>query len=279
MTYYSNFYLLGHRGARAERLENSENGFCHAQTLQKHGLNGVEFDVQMTADGAFVVVHDETLQRLSNLQSRIADKTLAELTQVYQSDIGRFDERFNCNFLGQKILLLIDLLPYLHGYQHIELEIKTHAKTHPQALVKNLLRLLSNKNWQDLPITLTSFDTEVLSQLQLQQSYFPIRLNTGLLLEPKAILNTQIAFLPTLDKTGETLIYDTFNLACRLGCCQVGVYYPLITPELVAIAKRFGLKVTAWTVNDVAVAKNLIEMGVDCVITDYPTSFLDKLVI
>lgn len=45
-------FLLGHRGARAEMLENSQVGFAYAQHLRLHnqGLDGVEFDVQITAD-------------------------------------------------------------------------------------------------------------------------------------------------------------------------------------------------------------------------------------
>lgn len=273
------YYLLGHRAARAERLENCQDGFAYVQQLQKHGkqLDGVEFDVQMTADGKFVVVHDETLNRLAKQQSWIADKTWAELDAIVQSDYGRFSQRFELGFLKHHVLLLDDLPPYLQHFRHIELEIKTHAKTHPASLVKNLLRLLSQGIWQALPITLTSFDTDVLYQIRNQQQSLPPKLHTGLLLEPKTTLASQIAFLPTPDAAGKHLILQTFNRACALGCSQVGIYYALITPTLLEIAKIYGLTVTAWTVNEVDVAKRLIEMGVDCVITDYPTQFLTQL--
>ena len=283
------YYLLGHRAARAERLENCQDGFAYVQQLQKHGkqLDGVEFDIQMTADGKFVVVHDETLNRLARQQSWIADKTWAELDAIVQSDYGRFSQRFELGFLKHHILLLDDLPPYLQHFRHIELEIKTHAKTQPALLVKNLLRLLSQEVWQDLPITLTSFDTDTLYQIQSQQQFLNFHFPTGLLLEPKTLepktlepkptLASQIAFLPTPDAAGKHLILQTFNRACALGCSQVGIYYVLITPALLEIAKIYGLTVTAWTVNEVDVAKCLIEMGVDCVITDYPTQFLTQL--
>ena len=288
------YYLLGHRAARAERLENCQDGFAYVQQLQKHGkqLDGVEFDVQMTADGKFVVVHDETLNRLAGQQSWIADKTWAELDAIVQSDYGRFSQRFELGFLKHHVLLLDDLPPYLQHFRHIELEIKTHAKTYPASLVKNLLRLLSQGIWQALPITLTSFDTDILYQIQNQQQFLTFHFPTGLLLEPKTLepktlkpktlepkttLASQIAFLPTPDAAGKSLILQTFNRACALGCSQVGIYYALITPTLLEIAKIYGLTVTAWTVNEIDVAKRLIEMGVDCVITDYPTQFLTQL--
>lgn len=273
------YYLLGHRAARAEMLENCQDGFAYVQQLQKHGkqLDGVEFDIQMTADGKFVVVHDETLNRLAGQQSWIADKTWTELDAIVQSDYGRFSQRFELGFLKHHVLLLDDLPRYLQYFCHIELEIKTHAKTHPALLVKNLLRLLSQEIWQALPITLTSFDTDILYQIQNQQQSLPPKLHTGLLLEPKTTLASQITFLPTPDAAGKNLILQTFNRACALGCSQVGIYYALITPTLLEIAKIYGLTVTAWTVNEVDVAKRLIKMGVDCVITDYPTQFLTQL--
>lgn len=288
------YYLLGHRAARAEILENCQDGFSYVQQLQKHGkqLDGVEFDVQMTADGKFVVVHDETLNRLAKQQSWIADKTWAELESIVQSDYGRFSQRFELGFLKHHVLLLDDLPPYLQHFRHIELEIKTHAKTQPASLVKNLLRLLSQEVWQALPVTLTSFDTDILYQIQSQQQFLNFHFPTGLLLEPKTLepktlepktlepetmMASQIAFLPTPDAAGKNLILQTFNRACALGCSQVGIYYPLITPTLLEIAKIYGLTVTAWTVNEVEVAKRLIGMGVDCVITDYPTQFLTQL--
>ena len=273
------YYLLGHRAARAERLENCQDGFAYVQQLQKHGkqLDGVEFDVQMTADGKFVVVHDETLNRLAGQQSWIADKTWAELDAIVQSDYERFSQRFELGFLKHHVLLLDDLPPYLQHFRHIELEIKTHAKTQPALLVKNLLRLLSQEIWQALPITLTSFDTDILYQIQNQQQFLTFHFPTGLLLEPNTTLAGQFAFLPTPDAAGKNLILQTFNRACALGCRQVGIYYALITPTLLEIAEIYGLTVSAWTVNEVDVAKRLIEMGVDCVITDYPTQFLTQL--
>ena len=51
----------------------------------------------MTADGKFVVVHDQTLNRLAGQQSLVADKTWAELNAVVQSDRA-FSQRFELGF-------------------------------------------------------------------------------------------------------------------------------------------------------------------------------------
>lgn len=274
------YYLLGHRGARAEFLENSESGFAHVQTLQhnQRALDGVEFDVQMTTDGQLVVVHDANLCRLANRQSEIADLPLLALSKITQTDFVRNQQQPNTNFYQKPITALADLLPYLQNFNHIELEVKTTSKTEANLLVNNLLRLLSSSAWQALPITITSFDTAILTALALQQvSCTKHRYKTGLLLEASVNQANQIAFLPLPNTHGTKLIYQTCNLACELGCQQLGVYYPLITPTLIDIAQRFDLAVSAWTVNDIATAQRLLGMGVNCIITDYPSEFLANL--
>ena len=69
--------ILGHRGARAEHLENSQVGFEYVQKLAKkplasnrNALAGIEFDVQLTADGELAVFPDENLLRLFKKQNR-----------------------------------------------------------------------------------------------------------------------------------------------------------------------------------------------------------------
>ncbi|MGB2081806.1 MAG: glycerophosphodiester phosphodiesterase family protein, partial [Psychrobacter sp.] len=47
--------LLGHRGARGEALENTFSGFQYSQNLKSRGLAGVEFDIQLNADGHLIV--------------------------------------------------------------------------------------------------------------------------------------------------------------------------------------------------------------------------------
>lgn len=271
------FNLLGHRGARAERLENSKIGFAHAHALSPK-LNGVEFDVQLTADNQLVVVHDEHLQRLANSQRFIYQSTLAELQTIFQSDWGKFyssqNTDFATSFLGQPILTLIELLPYLQGYEHIELEVKTHQATDYQALARAVLDVLKNPEWQALNITITSFDTAFLVAWQnLTQNLPQLSVKSGLLLQPTTTLTSEIAFFPL--KSAQ--IYAVCNVACELSCSQIGVYFALITPELVQIAERFNLNVTAWTVNDVAVAEKLLGYGVTTIITDFPSEFCKQL--
>ncbi len=78
---------MGHRGARGEALENTFSGFEHAQRLNTQGLAGVEFDVQLSADGHLMVFHDDTLQRMCGQQARVDQLTANETSfSVWSSD-------------------------------------------------------------------------------------------------------------------------------------------------------------------------------------------------
>lgn len=265
------FFLLGHRGARGSLLENCMNGFVYAQQLRPK-LNGVEFDVQLTADHQLVIVHDEHLQRLGASQRRIYQTNLAELKTIFQSDWQQFFSSYTSAFLYQPILALTDLAPYLKAYEHIELEVKTHKATDYQALAQAVFEILTLATWNKLNITLTSFDTAFLAVWQ-HHYQTQLAVKTGLLLDSKTTLASEIAFFPMT----ASQVYDVCNLACRLGCAQIGIYFALITPQLVEIAHRFGLDVTAWTVNDTSIAQKLLDWGLTTIITDFPHDFCHRL--
>ena len=59
-----------------------------------------------------------------------------------------------------------------------------------------------------------------------------------------------------------------------LGCSWVIPHFSLVTPALMRRARRRGLKVSVWTVNDLTEAERLAKLKVDSIITDYPTSFV-----
>lgn len=68
--------IVGHRGAPTERLENSLASFERARDL---GADGVELDVQRTADNRFVVMHDPTLERTTTCTGAVDARRLDEL--------------------------------------------------------------------------------------------------------------------------------------------------------------------------------------------------------
>ena len=68
--------VLGHRGMPGDRTENRIEAFVGAVNA---GADGVEFDVQLSADGIPVVVHDTRLGRVTGSGRRVTDLTFREL--------------------------------------------------------------------------------------------------------------------------------------------------------------------------------------------------------
>ncbi|MDN3502799.1 MULTISPECIES: glycerophosphodiester phosphodiesterase [unclassified Psychrobacter] len=229
--------LLGHRGARGEALENTFSGFQYAQNLKSKGLSGVEFDIQLNTDGHLLVFHDDDLQRMCGRQSRVDQLTLTEIQCQRQ--------------FGQPIMTLASIAPALSGFDVIELEIKTHNRTNYAVLVEALDRALINTSLASLPMVLTSFDVALHHRLQRHKrlSHMP----RGLLI-----------------RTPEALASAT-NTALQLGCIQLGVHYPLLTQSIIKHSHRYGLPVSAWTVNDMSAIEQLIKWETDVIITDFPS--------
>lgn len=238
----NNTRLLGHRGARGEVLENTFVGFEHAQYLSKHGLSGVEFDVQLSADGRLFVFHDDNLERMCAKQSRIDQLSTVEIQRQQQ---------FN-----NHIMTLADIAPLLAGFTYIELEIKTHDRTDYRKLITALQRDLIDSPLASLPIVLTSFDVELQARLQRHGSLKHI---------PRGLLI----------RTPEALLTAT-NTALQLGCVQLGIHYPLLDQAVIKDSHRYDLPVSAWTVNDIDTIKQLITWQVDVIITDFPSYLLLK---
>ncbi|MBO1531911.1 glycerophosphodiester phosphodiesterase [Psychrobacter sp. F1192] len=253
-----NTQLLGHRGARNEALENTLHGFYHAQSLYPRGLAGVELDVQLTADEHLIVFHDDTLQRLCRLQSRIDQLNLAEIRRHLQfgHPIITLDMLASVLSSGDRDLPA-QAPPPLSKFTHIELEIKTHDRTNHSKLIQALMRYLIDTPLASLPIVLTTFDTQLLARLQRHQY---------LTLIPRGLL-----------VRNPDLLISAPNRALQLGCIQLGVYYPLLTEAIIYHAHRYGLSVSAWTVNDIKAIKQLVKWQVDFIITDIPTQVLSPI--
>lgn len=205
-----------------------------------------------------IVFHDDTLQRLCGLQSRIDQLNLAEIQRHRQ-----FGHPIITLDMMAKALLIDDqtpssqTLPALTQFTHIELEIKTNNRTNYPKLIGALTRYLINTPLASLPIVLTTFDVQLLAQLQRNNLLSNI---------PRGLL------IRTPD-----LLASATNTARQLGCTHLGIYYPLLTQSFIYDAHRYGLPVSAWTVNDIEVIKQLVRWQVAFIITDIPTQILSPV--
>jgi glycerophosphoryl diester phosphodiesterase len=115
-------HLVAHRGNAREFPENTLPAFESALAL---GLRFLELDLQLSADGVPIVIHDDRLERTTGKSGSVFDLRAREIRQI---DAGE-PERFGARFEGTRIPLLQDVLVMLrrHADARLFVEIKRES--------------------------------------------------------------------------------------------------------------------------------------------------------
>ncbi|MCK2149924.1 MULTISPECIES: glycerophosphodiester phosphodiesterase [Marinobacter] len=230
--------VYGHRGAKGEAPENTLPGFIHAY---RHGIRHFELDLVLSKDGIPVLVHDLTVTRTTSHTGDVGHYTAAELADM--------DARRNTSSWPRKIGIptLEDLLDQFDDLEHLQLEVKKDSRQRLNILCNRLTEIIQRRDLYKTT-TITSSDTWFLKEIRRRNKHIQI----GLVAERK--------------------FPRPLNVATRLGCSYLCLNWKLCSKELVANAHRREMHVSVWTVNRIHDMLQLEEMGVNSVITDYPTS-------
>ena len=110
--------VVAHRGFSGAAPENTLAAFRKAIEA---GSDMIELDIQLSKDGKIVVIHDETLERTTDGQGRVADRTFPEIRKL---DAGSW---FGSQFSGEKIPTLQEVLELAKGKVLVNIEIKNPA--------------------------------------------------------------------------------------------------------------------------------------------------------
>ncbi len=227
--------VVAHRGASRVAPENTLAAFRAAIDC---GADAIELDVQRTADGHIIVLHDPTLERTTDGQGRVADHSLATLKTL---DAGRW---FNPIFAGERLPMLVESVEMVGKQVGLFIEIKQgpHFDDTIEAAVAGVI--------QEAGLTarceVSSFDHFSVRRVKTP---FP-EIACGILYEARLI--------------------DPFSAAQLAGAEALHPHWELITPDLIEEAHRLGYAVVAWTVNDKEAMARLAASGVDAIVTDLP---------
>lgn len=230
--------VYGHRGAKGEAPENTLPGFIHAH---RHGIRHFELDLVLSKDGKPVLVHDLTVDRTTSAKGNISRYTAKELAAM--------DARRNTSSWPRPtgIPTLEDLLEQFDDLEHLQLEVKKDSRQRLNVLCNRLTEIIQHRDlYQSAAIT--SSDTWFLKEIRRRDRNIRI----GLVSDRK--------------------FPRPLTVASRLGCEYLCINWKLCSTEMVEQAHRRGMHVSAWTVNRIHDMLQLEEMGVDSIITDYPTS-------
>ncbi|WP_457742561.1 glycerophosphodiester phosphodiesterase family protein [Thermococcus sp.] len=212
-----NVIVLGHRGYMSKFPENSLLAFKKALEA---GADGIELDVWSTRDGKVIVMHDETIDRTSNMRGRQKDMTLEELKKA---DIG----------MGERIPTLKEVFEVLPKNALINVEIKD------KDAAKEVAKIVRDNNPERAMIS--SFSVEALREYRKYDKDTIM----GILIDNEEVVQR-------LPKLKEELKLWSVNVPMEA--------IPLLgfekTVQAISWARALGLKVVLWTANDELFYKN-----------------------
>lgn len=233
--------IFAHRGASAYAPENTVEAFALAM---EQGADGIELDVQMTKDGQVVVIHDETIDRVSDGTGAVRDYTLEELKKFHFSNHME-------NYENAVIPTLKEVLDLIKSSSMLlNIELKTGIYWYPN-LEEKTMELVKEAGMEDRVIY-SSFNHYSIKKI--------------LELNPHA----ECAFLYS------DVILNVDKYAKNAGVCGLHpAVYHLKMAEFLKEYQESGLKVRVWTVNKKEDMEKFIKADLEAVITNYPDKALE----
>jgi glycerophosphoryl diester phosphodiesterase len=216
----------------------------------------VELDYYHSKDNQLVVIHDPDLDRTTDATKQWGGKhiTVASRTarEIQSLDAGSW---FDPKFAGTRIPLLSEALDTIQDGNVTLIERKGGD---PASCITLLTRKdLINK------VVVQSFDWEYLKQFHLQEH----RQVLGALGPPSHSSDGQKVDSKRLQVEGKQLSAAWLDDLVSTGA-RVAVWNQQVTKEAVTLAHRRGLKVWVYTINDPRLANELLDLGVDGLITN-----------
>jgi glycerophosphoryl diester phosphodiesterase len=245
--------VIAHRGASGTHPENTLAAIKQAINL---GVDWIEIDVRQTLDRVLIVIHDETLSRTTSGRGRIISKNYST---IKQHDAGSW---FSPEFKDEKIPSLNEVLNLVEKSNcKLLIELKGTLLAQPK-LASNIISMLEKHAMKER-VLLQSFNSEVLRALQKE--------------DPTVALNNLINYhsrsmpfyIDRIPKLG-----NIYRVKYTEG---INPNYKKVTEKMVAKVHESGKKMYCWTVDNPSHMEQLIELGVDGIITNYPERLLALL--
>ena len=237
--------VTGHRGAAALAPENTLASVRRAMEI---GVDRVEIDVQQTADGVVIVLHDRDLDRTTDMRGRVAKLKWAEVRKA------RANRGFEKQYPGELIPTLDDILRAINGRCTLVIEIKDGHERYPDIEKRVLDAIKANRAEQWCVIH--TFNDKVIHRLRELHCTVPVqKLLVGIFPFTSLMLDFRLHFAELTDYPD----VDAFTFS-----------HGMITRQNVTDAHALGKKVHVYTVNNEHDMRQMISYGVDGIITDRP---------
>lgn len=246
----SDIRIIGHRGAAGVAPENT---IVAIEAGVRAGAQAIEIDVRLSADGHLVTIHDETCGRTSNLAGTVAEMTLQEIRRVdagygFTPDRGR---SFPFRGTGVRVPTLDEAVEAADDLPMV-LEVKSPPAGRALA---NWLRARRAGRADVDRFIIAGFERAAVAPAAEAASR---QCATRADLVPFILLGKLGIGGPLREEI------DAIMLPIRKGPLR------LVTRRFVRQAHRRGVGVFVWTVNRPSVMRELLDLGVDGLISDCP---------
>jgi glycerophosphoryl diester phosphodiesterase len=226
--------IFGHRGSPLLITENTLPSFQKAIDQE---VDGLEFDIRLSADGQIVIFHDSDLSRLSKQSDKIRNLSLAELQAV---ELHGSENQLQ----GVYIPSLNDIIPLFDYIKVLNIEIKSDGFFKEHDILKPLINFL-NKYQIDDRCIISSFNPFILMRLRLQRPETVI----GFLYNRKRLFHG----------------WDNMIWMLRVQPENLHIHYSMLNHWIVQWARNKGMHINSYTIND---KKVFDSADIDGVFTD-----------
>jgi glycerophosphoryl diester phosphodiesterase len=252
--------VIAHRGASAAKAEHTLGAYVQALD---DGVDGLECDVRLTADGHLVCVHDRRVDRTTNAKGLVSTMTLAQLSELDAatwknpwSDLD--DEAEEPQRDHGQVLTLARLIEVVRDYdRRVELAIETKHPTRYGGLVeRSLVELLDGFGWTSpqAPVQVMSFSGLALTRVRRLAPHVEV----VLLIEGQSWKVTRAMLGPGwIAGPGVDELRRRRNLGRRLV--------------------ESGRRIRVWVVNTEDDLEVCLRFGAEAVMTDRPDHILSLL--
>ena len=249
--------VMAHRGGKGLWPENTLYAFEQAVAL---GADVLEMDIHSTADGVLVVMHDRTVDRTTDGTGPIHELTLAQLKALDAGYHWTADEGQTYPYRGQGVTVpTVEEVFAAFPNTPLNIEIK---QTDP-SITAPFCQLIRDYGLTDR-VLVASFDDATIQDFRRRCPEVAT-----------AAAQNEMVALFALSKAYLEGVYSPAAQAAQVPEYRSGLH--VLTPRFVDAAHNRGLQVHAWTINEEADMRRLLDLGVDGIISDYPDRLLRVL--
>ena len=238
--------VIAHRGGAHAAPENTIAAF---QQGWKDGADGAEGDFFLTRDGAVVCIHDRNTKKLADKELDVMASSLKELKRL---DVGR---KKGSKWAGERIPTLQEVIATVPEGKKLLIEIKDTER-----IVAPIKKVLDKGVLKPEQVVFIAFSGNVVAECKKQMP----EIKAYWLFSEK-----------TLAKDG---VEHLLGIAKKVNADGVDVQAgKKVDQAFVDAARKAGLELHCWTVNDAKTAKRFRDLGFDSITTDRPALVREAL--